>query len=71
MIHNNVSDLLKHISADCLPSDYGGTLSKTSDELTGELYTAKDILDTIDENLPPIRSETILTATFGKQIFRI
>lgn len=36
MIHNDVADLLKYISPECLPSDYGGTLPKTAEELTGE-----------------------------------
>jgi len=34
MIHNNIADLKKHISSECLPSDYGGSLPKTSEELT-------------------------------------
>lgn len=36
MIHNDVADLLKYVSSDCLPSDYGGTLPQTADELTDD-----------------------------------
>jgi hypothetical protein len=34
MIHNSVDDLKKYINPELLPSDYGGTLPKTADELT-------------------------------------
>jgi len=43
MIHSNIADLKKHISSECLPSDYGGSLPKTSEELTGESYSDMSI----------------------------
>lgn len=36
MIHNDVEDLKKYIKPELLPLDYGGTMTKTADELTGE-----------------------------------
>lgn len=36
MIHDSVEDLKKHIKPELLPLDYGGTLPKTAEELTGK-----------------------------------